>query len=1287
MSTLVHRLALFLFGLSFALCLLLTDLVSAQATAPAGAVTPTPGPSSPKAAYAPEVAPPPVGPTPTPTLTVDKLRATAVTVAQNPACVTLGGYGSYLRFVIVPAGFYGDNATDVADFQRLARKIADGFAAVEPYKSYPNRYTVYRADDYRGAIINPRSNDVWYNATLIAAAGVCDYDQIIVVARNSGWAGGALGYYSVVGSGTPPTCNRSTCTGVDCPWTPTCSWDDNIAFTALHESGHTVGGFRHTCDPATQQVEIARLAAMERLELPEQPRTSVSSPYNCGTQYTGSSTNPCAEWNNVQYLDWVVVGQPTFGCYATCGDRNDWYRPWNGAPTMMCLDYNLVNGYTPVERHELGHPLGVIYGVDLVPEPVVVSSRQGTNTADAVYAGSRAFIDWYISNKGNRPAYDLFYIELWIDDVRLARYPNYLGLDKNVDKAGFLDWAETMPADGWHEIKVKVDPDNLIAEANESNNVGSTWIYVTAISGWKGEYFKTADLNGNPWLTRDDAAIAFEWYGNAPDPALPTDGFSVRWTRTVNFSAGTYVFSMHHDDGVRFYVDGTLVFENWCNDCRLTDKVQLAISSGDHALKLEMFENGGWAAASLSWVAIPRVSFSTDIFTATEDAGWASFQAVLNKTWSERVTVAYSAGRYGSGTLTFEPGVTSNRANVPITDDAIDDPDQTDNLYLYNPTNATLSSPNSAVLRIIDNESPPKVRFTSATYLVTEQTANVPVEVRLSGKSAYTITVAYASQGLASGRLTFPPGVTSRSFTVPIAGDVIDEPDQNIQLTLANPVNASLGLPASAKLTVQDNDDPVKVRFSSATYTAAENAGTIPVEVRLSNRSGYTVKVFYDVAGIASGWLTFAPDVTSRTLDVPITNNTIDNPDQIVTMTLSNAANATLGLPAVAKLTITDNDVPPKLRFSTTTYTVLENAGKATIGVNLGAKSGYVVTVNYKAGALAAGQLTFAAGVTSRTFSVPITDDQIDEPNQVVALTLSNPSHAGLGDPYTAKLTIQDNDPPASTNPEIPDDTGAGLRSNPGEESTAAAYEVHLAYSARDAGGEAGDPTAQLPVLQVVVPQDSVRESTGVALFAITLSTPALETVVADYRITVQGAQTATGQVAFAPGETRVETPATFSIDSRHEPDREISLAVINATNAQLGVSTSASVTIQDDGAPPVAGFESADYAAHPLDGATTVDVSLSVASGYTVTIWYMLDAASASRDTDAETARSALVFAPGETSRPILVTWLPEAGAEGRDIALLLADAEHAVLGERSRATLHVASAANQLYLPNLGR
>jgi hypothetical protein len=122
---------------------------------------------------------------------------------------------------------------------------------------------------------------------------------------------------------------------------------------------------------------------------------------------------------------------------------------------------------------------------------------------------------------------------------------------------------------------------------------------------WKGEYFDNVTLSGAPKMVRNDggAFLNFNFGDGGPggNCGVGVDNFSARWTRTVNFAAGTYRFSVTGDDGVRLYIDGQLKIDKWFPQGATTYTADVALSAGAHQVKLEYFENGGPGVALLSW--------------------------------------------------------------------------------------------------------------------------------------------------------------------------------------------------------------------------------------------------------------------------------------------------------------------------------------------------------------------------------------------------------------------------------------------------------------------------------------------------------------------------------------------------------------------------------------------------------------------------------------------------------------------------------------------------------------
>ena len=138
------------------------------------------------------------------------------------------------------------------------------------------------------------------------------------------------------------------------------------------------------------------------------------------------------------------------------------------------------------------------------------------------------------------------------------------------------------------------------------------------ILNWKGEYFNNPSLLGNPTVVRDDSDIDFNWGSSSPAPGIPNELFSVRWTRTLDFAAGYYRFSADVDDGVRIWLDGKLVMNEWHDATGNQYDRDVYMGDGRHAIRIEYYQNIGPAHAHVWWQPIqPPTLTPTPTLTAT----------------------------------------------------------------------------------------------------------------------------------------------------------------------------------------------------------------------------------------------------------------------------------------------------------------------------------------------------------------------------------------------------------------------------------------------------------------------------------------------------------------------------------------------------------------------------------------------------------------------------------------------------------------------------------------------
>ena len=256
------------------------------------------------------------------------------------------------------------------------------------------------------------------------------------------------------------------------------------------------------------------------------------------------------------------------------------------------------------------------------------------------------------------------------------------------------------------------------------------------------------------------------------------------------------------------------------------------------------------------------------------------------------------------------------------------------------------------------------------------------------------------------------------------------------------------------------------LQLSAATYSVAENAGPATITITRTGGTGGTATVQIATSdGTATSadytsvtqTVTFNDGDTSKTVNIPITDDLINEPSETVNLTLSNATgSASLGTPVAAVLTILDNDpVGGYIRFSSATFNTNENSGAATITVERLGTLTQAVTVDYATSDdsdpaqmvscaptpgnttassrcdfnTAIGRLSWAAGDGApKTFTVLINQDTYLEGPESLPLTLSNlTGGATFATPSTATLTIADDDLVAPTSNPI-DDAGSFVR-------------------------------------------------------------------------------------------------------------------------------------------------------------------------------------------------------------------------------------------------------------------
>ena len=135
---------------------------------------------------------------------------------------------------------------------------------------------------------------------------------------------------------------------------------------------------------------------------------------------------------------------------------------------------------------------------------------------------------------------------------------------------------------------------------------GDVWSFTTVPAGeggLNGEYIEGSDnLIGEPVLTRVDPVIDFNWIDDSPDPSVDREAFTARWRGELTIPANdTYTLIANSNDGVRVFLDGDQIIEDWGTHVARDASATLDLEEGTHPIRIEYFQEGGGAELHLSW--------------------------------------------------------------------------------------------------------------------------------------------------------------------------------------------------------------------------------------------------------------------------------------------------------------------------------------------------------------------------------------------------------------------------------------------------------------------------------------------------------------------------------------------------------------------------------------------------------------------------------------------------------------------------------------------------------------
>ena len=452
---------------------------------------------------------------------------------------------------------------------------------------------------------------------------------------------------------------------------------------------------------------------------------------------------------------------------------------------------------------------------------------------------------------------------------------------------------------------------------------------------------------------------------------------------------------------------------------------------------------------------VPTAQFAAASSTAAESAGTRNVTVRLVPAPAQSTAVSYAlSGSAVRGSDYTISGVTSNTgtvtvgtsgtATIPVavTDDSAPESAETVILTLTGGAGYDLGARRAHTLTITDNDTAGVPRVSVAAGPAVDEGGNATFTVSASPAPAGTVSVRYTvtqngqyltSGQLGSGRTRTLSGAAA-TISVPTHNDGADEADGSVTVTLTGGSGYVVGSPAAATVTVRDDDVPT-AQFAAAASSADESSGIRQVRVSLSPAPHRGITVAYTIGGTATRGsdYTAAGSVSAPAgaafVDIPVTviDDSRQEPDKTVTLTLTGGAGYQVGARSTHTLTITDQDVSPAAAFATAADQAAENAGTHQVTLTVQPAPAAPVTVRYTISGTAtrsidytapSGTVTVAAGAAAAAIYIPVTDDTANEGDETVTLTLSAPGGGAgyvLGSPTVFTLTIADDDTTPAT--------------------------------------------------------------------------------------------------------------------------------------------------------------------------------------------------------------------------------------------------------------------------------
>jgi hypothetical protein len=599
-----------------------------------------------------------------------------------------------------------------------------------------------------------------------------------------------------------------------------------------------------------------------------------------------------------------------------------------------------------------------------------------------------------------------------------------------------------------NDILYKGDISGVIIIEDRLNDAGTVEVEsfipveVSAVAG-----SEQTDLQVNA----DNGEIVIRW-----NPIPGASSYSVYWDTATGVSKTRYTGKASGITGTSYLLTNTIIGTTYYY-------VITAEDSGEESMVSSEIDATPGSTLSLSPVSAVKAEGNintTDFsFAVTRTNGTGSNATVHYQTAGSGQNPAENSdfgGTFPNGLLSFIPGETQKNITVPVSGDSTGELDEGFIVSLKNPTGGAEITTGTASGVIINDDISLSIAAdsgslsegtggstTSFTFTVSRlnggtSTTNVNYSVIGSGNNpADALDFGGTFPG---GTVSFSSGESQKTITIPVSHNTIVEQDEGFTVTLANAdsnaiittaaangtiINDDMSLAITANNNIQEEGDSASTPFTFTVNRTGNISGTNQVNYAVTGAGSFPADAV-DFSGVLpSGTISFAANDQNQTITINVSGETVLEPDEEFTITLSSPTNNAYLTTATANGTIENDDTTLAVTADAAannegnsgntsfTFTVTragDLTGSHDVNYAVTGSSGYPADVNDFGGSFPSGIISFIADDQTETITINISGDNNLENYEGFTVTLSSPTNNAVITTVAANSSIQNDD-------------------------------------------------------------------------------------------------------------------------------------------------------------------------------------------------------------------------------------------------------------------------------------